>query len=559
MEPLDYLVVLRKQWATIAALTALLGATGFAASVVLPPKYEASSSVFVSTPRGTSAAELVQGATYTQNLVQSYAQLATMPTVLEPVIDDLKLSVSAGSLASRITAVAPLDTVIIEITAEAASGGEAAQIANAVAASLAARVAELSPKGADGESAVTLAPTSTASAPLTPSFPNPLLLTVLGVLGGLALGVLYALGRHVLDTRINGETGLRRITDLPVLARVARHRRGANGITMRADPHSLAAEEYRRLRTNLEFSSVDRRVRSVLVTSSLPGEGKSTTSLNFAMALAERSGKVLLIDADLRNPTVADFCQLDGSVGLTSVLVGSATLREAIQEWGDTGLQVLPAGVVPPNPNQLLASGAMAALLDNLTKVYDYVVIDTPPLIPVTDALTLARLADGVVLVVRDRATRRQEAARSLESLQLVGAPLLGIALTHTTDLTTQSYYGYQPDASSSTEVLAPVARIARLRAPALPPRSRTTPAGTAEARDAATQQPPRTPAPTAARVYDVPSDPAADAPADTAARDTAARDGAAQDSAAQDSAAQVSAAQDFRQPEAEGSLTPAH
>lgn len=465
METLEYLTVLRKRWVAVSALTAAFGAAGLLAAQVMPAKYEASSSVFVSTPRGTNTTELVQGATFTQNLVQSYAELATMPAVLEPVIADLDLDATPAQLASAVTAAAPLDTVIIRITVEWASAEGAADLANAVAAQLAAAVAEVSPKGADGEPAIDLSIVSTATPPSGPASPKPLLFAALGLAGGLALGVMYALGRHVLDTRVNGEADLRRVTELPVLARFARYTDKDRGVVMRMEPHSLDAEEYRRLRTNLEFADVDGRVSSVVVTSALPGEGKSTTALNLALALAERSSRVLLVDADLRNPTVATLAQVDGSVGLTSVLVGSATLNDAIQSWGDTGLQILPSGKIPPNPNQLLSSEAMAGLVENLVSVYDYVVIDSPPLVPVTDALTMARLAGGTLVVTRDRSTRRAEVGRALESLALVNANVLGVVMTNTTALPKQSRYGYENLAAGET--MLPVAKIARLQAPA--------------------------------------------------------------------------------------------
>jgi succinoglycan biosynthesis transport protein ExoP len=165
----------------------------------------------------------------------------------------------------------------------------------------------------------------------------------------------------------------------------------------------------------------------MVITSALPGEGKSTVALNLALSLAEVSDRVLLVDADMRRPTVAGRLGIEGAAGLSTVLVGQAAFDDVAQDWGR--LTVLTAGVVPPNPAELLSSPAMAELAAELAARFDVVIWDTAPLLPVTDAQLLARHADGVVLVAGTRTVRRAQLAAALDSLQRVETRLLGVVL----------------------------------------------------------------------------------------------------------------------------------
>jgi capsular exopolysaccharide synthesis family protein len=165
------------------------------------------------------------------------------------------------------------------------------------------------------------------------------------------------------------------------------------------------------------------------VTSSLPAEGKSTVSGNLAVALAETGARVLLVDADLRRPAIAELLGVEGGVGLTTVLAGAARVEDVVQDWGGKQLQVLASGPVPPNPAELLGSPAMRGLLEDLRGRYDHVVIDTAPLLPVADAAVLSRLVDGTLLVAQAGRVRRAELTRALGNLDQVSARVLGIVL----------------------------------------------------------------------------------------------------------------------------------
>ncbi|MDX8047118.1 CpsD/CapB family tyrosine-protein kinase [Gracilibacillus sp. S3-1-1] len=195
------------------------------------------------------------------------------------------------------------------------------------------------------------------------------------------------------------------------------------------NPRSPIAEQYKTIRTNLQFSSVDGKLQSMLVTSSGPSEGKSSTTANLAIVFAQQGKKVLLIDADMRKPTLHYTFRIDNRRGLSSVLVAESELSDAITTSDVAGLDLLPCGPIPPNPSELLGSRAMETLIANASLEYDLVMFDTPPVLAVTDAQILANLCDGAVMVVRSKQTENDAATKAKELLEVGNAKLLGVVL----------------------------------------------------------------------------------------------------------------------------------
>ncbi|GAA2726858.1 polysaccharide biosynthesis tyrosine autokinase [Cellulomonas aerilata] len=447
MDPSDYLRALRKRWVVIAVLALVGASVGYAIAATTTPVYRATTKVFVSLQGGETVSELVQGSTYTQNLVQSYVALATMPVVLDPVIDELGLDTTSRTMARTITAEAPINTVIVEIAATDSSPAQAALVADAVAEQLAVVVEELSASAGTRSETVSMRTVAPADVPRFPIAPNTRFLVATGLLAGLVIGVVFALARELLDTKVRESKDVARVTDAAVLGSIgARTRLRDAGPVMQVEPHSQTAEAYRRLRTNLRFLDFAGPLHSVVVTSPLPGDGKSTTSTNLALSLAEGPARVLLVDADLRRPSVAEYLGLEGSVGLTTVLIGGADLHEVVQPYGEGNLDVLPSGAIPPNPTQLLSSPAMVDLLAQMVASYDLVILDSPPLLPVADSAILARLADGALVVAAARKTRRPQLAEAIGSLNAVGAVCLGVVLNRVARRETEGYYGYAPE-----------------------------------------------------------------------------------------------------------------
>ena len=236
--------------------------------------------------------------------------------------------------------------------------------------------------------------------------------------------------RETLDTTVKGKDDLQQLTGATPLGVIAEDPDVAKRpLVVQVEAQSPRAETFRQLRTNLQFVDVDRPLKTVVMTSASAEEGKSTTACNLAITLAQAGVRTILVEADLRRPRVADYMGLEGAVGLTSVLTGLTSLDEALQPWGRNAMWVLASGPLPPNPSEILGSHQMSELLKTLEDRADVIVLDSPPLLPVTDAAVLARHADGAVLVVRHGKTRREQVTRALEALQGVDARLLGTVL----------------------------------------------------------------------------------------------------------------------------------
>jgi capsular exopolysaccharide synthesis family protein len=270
---------------------------------------------------------------------------------------------------------------------------------------------------------------------------------VVGLLLGLVIGALVVALRETLDSRVGSVEKVRGLTDLPVLGALTVSPAEAHGsLIVSAESLSPQAELYRQLRTNLQFCQLDGRPLMVGVTSAISGEGKSTVSLNVALALAEVTDRVLLVDADLRRPTIADRLGIEGAAGLSTVLVGRAGFDDVVQEWGPRGLAVLTAGQIPPNPTELLSSPAMSALAAELADRYDAVIFDCAPLLPVTDALLLSRSTTGMVVVANSRKVRRGQLTQALSALAQVQARVLGVVVTMLDARGIATRYGYRAE-----------------------------------------------------------------------------------------------------------------
>jgi capsular exopolysaccharide synthesis family protein len=456
----DYLRILRRNWILIAA-AALLGVlVGGAAAILVKPTYTAETQLFVAIQSSGSVQELQQGNTFSQARVQSYVKTVGSPVVLQPAIDSLGLAETPEELAPKIKASSELDTVLIDISATDESPVQAAAIAQAVANSLIEAIDTLEKPKAGGTSPVSLSIIKPAIAPSSPSAPNTKLNLVLGLMLGLALGISIAVLRTTLDTRIRGEADLRQVTDAPLLGGISFDQDATKKpLLTQAAPQSPRAESFRQLRTNLQFANVSEHAKTVLITSSLPGEGKSTTATNLAISLAQAGQTVCLVDADLRRPMINQYLGLDRSAGLTTAMVGAADVNDLLQPWGEDNLFVLTSGQIPPNPSELLGSEEMKRLLARLENAFDTVVIDAPPLLPVTDAAVLSQHVGGVVLVVGSQKLRYQDLQKSTDALKLVGSNILGVVLNRLPakgpDAYSYSYYSNREDIGSAPDVFS--------------------------------------------------------------------------------------------------------
>jgi non-specific protein-tyrosine kinase len=408
---------------------------------------------------------LAQGNNFIQDRVQSYVYIAANPDVTGAVIRDLHLKLTEQQLANKITAKAPLDRVVINLSVTDHNPVLAANIANALAREFDRVVAETEQPIKDGPPVVRLSPIRPATVPSSPIEPDAVLDVGLGLVLGLVVGAAIVIVRNNLDNTVKGAEDF---TDagVPVVGSVPLDKHTQESpIAFRGDPHGARAEAYRLLRTNLQFMNVDAAPRVIAVTSAVSGEGKSTTAMNLAAALAEAGSRVCLVEADLRRPTIAKSLGLVADVGFTTVLINRVPLPDALQSAGPN-LAVLTSGALPPNPSEVLVSVHAGELIAKIADQFEYTIIDTAPLLPVADGSEVAALADATLVVYRAGKTTREQAARSLLALQKIGERPIGVILNMVTrrtgrydDYDKGYYYGYQPrrgHAAESVHVATP-------------------------------------------------------------------------------------------------------
>ncbi len=428
----DYLASIWRNWLVIVVLALLGGGAAYVYSSSLPDTYRSTTATLVTSDRGTTASDLVQGSNYIGNLVGTYVLLAESEVVLQPVIDELGLDTTPEQLAGTISASSPLDSLIIEIAVTSKSPTLARDIADATVRSLTNVVEnQVSPTTDDGTSTVRLTTIRSATEPRYPVAPNTRLDTLMGVAVGLLLGVAFAIIRTLLWHTVRSSADIARITTAPIVGEIVTTRKDQTlpGSILR-DHMGIEAESMRSFAANLSFLTMGDELRSLVVTSAAPQESKSSVASSLALILAESGKRVLLVDADLRHPSLGELTQLDSTIGLTNVLMGEVPLDVAAQRWGFDNLHVLTAGSIPPNPSQLLASKLMRTFIADARHEYDIVIVDSAPLLSVTDAKWLANMTDGALLVTRYKRTSSRSLRKVVESMEASSVNVLGVVLT---------------------------------------------------------------------------------------------------------------------------------
>jgi polysaccharide biosynthesis transport protein len=432
-----YLDALRVRWWLVVGLALLGAVAGLAAFLVTPPVYASTVTFYVSVPpaAGGSTATATQ---YAQAKVSSYVTLVGSEEVARRVIADQGLDAAPGTVASTVSASAQLNTTLLTATVRSGSADLSTAVARGLADTFGPLVDELD-NGGRPEQVIAVAVVSgpTQARAVSPDLGR---YVGLGLLAGLVLGALLAVLRDLLDTTLRTSAATAEVVGAPTLA-VVDEDADAGG----------RAEAVRQLRTGLTFLQAagvaGARAEVVVVTSALGGEGKTTTALDLARSLAQKGERVLLVESDLRRPRLAAALGLEAGPGLSDLLAGpgpsdllagQAPLAAALRDGDVEGLQVLPGGTVPPNPAELLGSARMGELVRELRKGHDRVLLDAPPVLPVTDAVVTAARADGVLLVVRWGRTRRAEVADAVGMLERGRATVVGAVLNRRRPTRTQ-------------------------------------------------------------------------------------------------------------------------
>lgn len=433
MELREYATILIRNWVLIAIAAVLGVVAGAGVSLATTPEYQSRTQVYisVSSSSGTTS-ELVQGASFSRQIVSSYVNVIKTSVVLDPVVDELDLDMSSSELASHITAASPADTALINITVSSTSPQQAAEIANAVGESFKDLVqTEFEPDSESNVSLVTASTTQVGVEPSSPVSPNVKINILLGLLIGLAIGVGIAVLRTVLGTRVRSLRDVEEITDKPIIGRIIEDADiKSQPLVIKNNPDSPVAESVQELRANLQFLNVGRKSSVFVISSSKPGEGKSITAVNLSLALMEAGSRVVLVEADLRRPHISGYLGIKSGAGLTDILIGDADLNDVLQRWDNTELFYLPAGRIPPNPSELLGSEEMDKIISKLEESFDYVIIDAPPASTGMGAAAVGHGKAGILLAVSSGYIRKPELEATLSMFENAEANVVGVVVT---------------------------------------------------------------------------------------------------------------------------------
>jgi len=445
MELIRYWRLIRR-WAWLIILCPFVaGLVAGLISLQLPKVYEAKVALLVRPAQPLSFDQSVAALTADQ-ILRTYASWMTKPPILQKVISDQNLQTDTGALSRQITVTPEPNTTILDVAVRDNDPARAMNNANTLIRDFIAQVKETQQTESTASSKDNFVVVSPAVQPTQPVFPRPLLNIVLGVFVGLIAGIGLAFLLDYLDQSVRSDEILRERTGLVPLGHIAytpaKSERRGELVTLGGD--SPVVEAYKALRTNLLFSSVDKELKTIVITSAVANEGKSRTAANLAIVLAQAGHTTLLVDADFRRPSQHRIFGRLRNIGLSNLFVQDmpeASLFVLDEQVKD--LVVLASGPTPPNPSELLGSAQMKALLARFRQGFDYVVMDTPPVNAVTDASVLAASSDAVILIVETNKATYPGVLHAKQALERVGARVLGSVMNKMRPAG-GSYYYYQ-------------------------------------------------------------------------------------------------------------------
>jgi capsular exopolysaccharide synthesis family protein len=451
MELSRYLHIVRRRLLLILVCPILAAGSAAIVSLLLPPVYEAHVSVYVKLAQPLAASDPSGVSLTSDQVLRTYASLVTEPTLLYKAGSQLGLNMRPEDLAKEVHATPVPNTTKLDVAVQDTNPALATSLANQLVTDLIAQVNDFQRKAAQNPNSpasdylVVVSPAVLPDRPLSPNIP-------LNIALAFAAGLLAALGlAFVLDSfdqSIKSDAELTERLGLFVLSHIgyAPSSRGRRGELVTLDPQSHAAESYNALRTAVLFSGLDQELKEIVITSPGPGEGKSRTAANFAIALANAGHKTLLVDADFRRPSQHRIFGRIRNIGLSNLILQDVGENDAITVVdGMPDLWLLTSGPTPPNPSELLGSGRMRELMSRLRTAFTFIVVDTPPVNAVTDALILAASANATVLVIEQGRTTFPALGRAKQLLERVGAHTIGAVMNKVrTSSGAYSYdYGY--------------------------------------------------------------------------------------------------------------------
>jgi succinoglycan biosynthesis transport protein ExoP len=444
-----YLRILRRSLWILILCPLVSAVVAGGVSTQLRPVYEAHVALLVR-PAQVLPVDTGVAAVTSDQISRTYAQLMVQRPLLEEVIKDLNLNTTSDKVAKQVRVTPQPNTTILDVAASSTNPQLARDVANTLVNDFITQMKDIQSQEQTQQNSRpqdNLVVVSPAVTPDKPVSPNILLNTLLAAAAGLLVAGGIVVMREYIDQTVKSDEELIRRTGLVPIGHIAyapapRVKRGELVVL---DPSSTVAEAYRALRTNLLFSSLDRELKTIVVTSPAPGEGKSRTIANLAVALAQAGYSTLLIDADFRRPSQHRIFGRVRNVGLSNLMIQDIPENELVNAVADvTNLHFIASGPTPPNPSELLGSARMRSILAQLRSRFHYVLIDTPPVNVVTDASVLAASADGVVLVAESGRTTYPGLLHAREAIQRVGGTILGVVVNKLRSGASAYYYdGY--------------------------------------------------------------------------------------------------------------------
>jgi succinoglycan biosynthesis transport protein ExoP len=417
MQARDFLDVLRRRWLAVVAVVVICTGAVAVLEYQATPQYRASAKVYFAIKSGGTVNALSLGSAYVQAQVLTYATLATTPTVLAPVVAELKLNRTESQLAGEVSASVLPNTVIVTVQATDPSPRLAASLANSVAQQLGITVAALAPVDANGQSTIAPRTIATAPVPRVPATPKKKRNISAAFVGSLLLGIAFAMLLELLATQMRRKRSVLSPIDAPMLGEVSWLPDGGARPFRRVESGLYqAGVEFDRLRESLDFVLVDRVPKVVIVAGTIVQEDKSASAVRLAFASAEAGTSTLLIDANLRAPMIAKRLGRPQGPGLSSVLAGRTSFADVVVDFG-SHLDVLTSGPTPPNPADLLGSKSMEHLLKEVGGRYGLVIIDSSAVLVYDDTKRIVPYVAGVVLVALKsrRRGRRRDGSKLLK------------------------------------------------------------------------------------------------------------------------------------------------
>ena len=452
MELKQYWNLILKNLSAVLILSFIGTTFGLLVSLASPKIYRASSQIFISTPTPViDIGALQQGSSFAQQRVISYSRVISGPATLVPVIEQLGLKMGSSELAGKISASAPLGTVLINIGVTDVSPIRAAAIANAVAVQFGKTIQTLELPQFGDSSGVKSTMVRSAEVPSAPSSPNTKLNLLSGLFCGFIIACLIGILRQIFDSTVKNPNHLsgKQLLSTILFDTEAEEKPLISDV----GNYSIRAESYRHLRTALKLPKSENECEVIAVTSAFPGEGKTTTSINLAISFAQTGLKVALVEADLRRPSFKKYFNSLNlkNFGLTNIIdsIESNGAKKKYETYfqifgtDSDSIEWINSGDIPPDPAEKLGTKAMCDLLAGLKKEYDIVIIDTPPALPVTDAVVISALVDSVIIVVRAGVTKQAHLKGVVEALENMGAKIAGVVINMVPRHTRGEEYGY--------------------------------------------------------------------------------------------------------------------